>query len=292
MIEMLARFFRRYNSKLIGSQSLVGEKVLKLIFYVSVLIYRKASPGPGSVSRPVVIDNFDSDLKLNIDRGRAMGSAIYWTGFHEFREFLFLHRYLKPEMIFIDVGANLGEYTLFAAKRVTRGRVLAFEPLPSIRTMLQKNITLNGFKNIDVYPFGLSSKSETMSIHEFGDVHEGLATFYPGDRTSRLSVAVELKKLDDIITSVVPARIDFIKIDIEGSEFKALQGARLVISRYHPVFMIEINEITYAAAGFTVADIQAFFRDVGYKAYQIRKHGRIEKCEALPAFGNILFMPE
>ena len=291
MNEILARFFRRNNSRLIGSRNVIGEKLLKLFFYVSVLIYRKASPRPGSPSRPVVIDNFDSDLKLNIDRGRAMGCAIYWTGFHEFREFLFLHQYLKPEMTFIDVGANLGEYSLFAAKRLTRGRVLAFEPLPTIRAVLQKNVLLNGFRNIDVYPIGLSSRTETLTIHEFEDVHEGLATFYPGDRISRSSVAVELKKLDDIITSLSPLRIDFIKIDIEGGELKALQGALSVISRYRPTFMIEINEVTYAAAGFTIKDIELFFSEVGYKSYEIRKRGRIERCEALPAFGNILFMP-
>ena len=109
---------------------------------------------------------------------------------------------------------------------------------------------------------------------------------------SRSSVAVELKKLDDIITSLSPLRIDFIKIDIEGGELKALQGALSVISRYRPTFMIEINQATYAAAGFTIEDIQFFFSEVGYKSYEIRKRGRIERCETLPAFGNILFVPE
>jgi hypothetical protein len=56
--------------------------------------------------------------------------------------------------------------------------------------------------------------------------------------------------------------------------------------------MIEINKVTYAAAGFTVNDIQTFFREVGYNSYELKKRGHIERCDTLPAFGNILFLPE
>lgn len=289
---MLARFFRWNNSKLIITDNIVVEKILKIFFYLSVVVYRRAMPRSAEESKQVTIENFDSDLSLHIDRCRAMGAALYWTGFHEFREFLFLHRYLKPDMVFVDVGANLGEYSLFAAKRLSRGKVLAFEPLSSILSVLNRNIKLNGFKNIDVFPFGLSSHDETMTIYEFEDVHEGLATFYPGDRQSRMAIAVELKKMDDVVSSQKLNRIDFIKIDIEGAELKALQGCQSVIRLYQPVFMIEINEETYRTAGYTVPDVLDFFSKVNYQPYQIKKRGLIEKCEVLPAFGNILFMPQ
>jgi FkbM family methyltransferase len=217
---------------LIGTNNAIVEKVLKLFFYFSVVSYRRAAPRAGARSQRVVIHNFDSDLHLNVDRGRAMGAAIYWTGFHEFKEFLFLDRYLKPEMTFIDVGANLGEYSLFAAKRLTQGRVLAFEPLPSMQAVLRENIALNKLRNIDVFPFGLSSQAEMLTIHEFEDAHEGLATFYPGQRGSRPSVDVPLRTLDEVVVSLQLDRVDFIKIDIEGGELKALQGCRSVIEKF------------------------------------------------------------
>lgn len=288
---ILARFFRWSNSKLIESRNILVEKTLKVFFHLSVVTYRSMAPSAGMRPDPVVIDNFDSDIWLNVDRSRSMGAAIYWTGFHEFREFLFLHRYLKPEMIFVDVGANLGEYTLFAAKRLPRGKVLAFEPLSSIRSVLEENIRLNGFTNIEVYPVGLSSHAEMMTIHEFDDVHEGLATFYPGERSGRASVAVELKTLDEVVSSSRLQRVDFIKIDIEGGELKALQGCRQVIGRFRPVFMIEVNDETYRAAGYTADDVLEFFATVHYTPYQIKKRGAVAKCEVLPSFGNILFMP-
>jgi FkbM family methyltransferase len=221
-----------------------------------------------------------------------MGSALYWTGFHEFREFVFLHRFLKPDMVFVDVGANMGEYTLFAAKRLIKGKVLSFEPLPSIRDVFIENIKLNGFKNIEVYPFGLSAQEEILEIHEFEDVHEGLATLYPGNRRSKASVKVQLKKFDDIARQAGLSRIDFIKVDIEGGELKAIRGCAGVVEQYRPVFMIEINAETYQTAGYAPADVMDVFSRWNYLPHQIKKRGLLERCTALPDFGNVLFIPQ
>jgi FkbM family methyltransferase len=290
MMSILAKFFRWNNSKLVVAENQIVEKVLKIFFYLSLMVFRALKPRSPGESTPEVIRNFDSDIIMKIDRSRAMGAALYWTGFHEFREFLFLHRYLKGDMVFVDVGANLGEYSLFAAKRLSNGRVLSFEPLPSTRSLLNHNIALNEIKNIEVFPIGLSSRNETMAIHEFDDVHEGLATFYPGDRSSRTALRVQLKKLDDIVLGSALKRVDFVKIDIEGGELNALQGSRVTIERYHPVFMIEINEITYRSAGYSVADVCNFFGEFNYLPYHIMKKGRLERATILPAFGNIVFM--
>jgi FkbM family methyltransferase len=292
MTEALARFFRWNNSKLIGSRSVIFEKFLKVFFFLSVVVYRRAAPQPGAPSQRVIVHNFDSDLHMHVDRGRAMGSAIYWTGFHEFKEFLFLHRFLKADMTFVDVGANLGEYSLFAAKRLTSGRVLAFEPLPSMQEILRENIALNGLRNIEVFPIGLSSRSETLTIHEFEEAHEGLATFYPGERTSKPSINVPMRTLDEVIGSLGLKRVDFVKMDIEGGELKALQGCRSVIEQFHPVFLVEINEETYRAAGYTVEDVVTFFNEVGYKPYQIVKRGFTQEALRLPAFCNALFIKQ
>lgn len=292
MSGVLARFFRWNNAKLIGSRSLMIEKILKVFFYFSVLIYRRAAPGAGARSERVIIHNFDSDLHLKVDRGRAIGSVIYWTGFHEFRELLFLHQYLKADMTFVDVGANLGEYSLFAAKRLTQGRVLAFEPLPSMRTLLQENIAMNKLSNIEVFPVGLSSHAETLTIYEFDDANEGLATFYPGHRGSKPSIDLPLRSLDEVIGSLKLSRVDFIKMDIEGGELKALQGCRSVIERFKPVFLVEINEESYRAAGYTVDDVVAFFNEFGYKPHQIMKRGFTREALRLPAFCNALFVKQ
>lgn len=287
----LARLFRNLNARLIYTDNVVVEKVLKMFFWISVVVYRKERKKKIS-SLNVVIDNFDSNVKMVIDPSRSMGSAIYWTGYHEFREFLFLHRFLRPDMVFIDVGANQGEYSLFAAKRLTKGRVVAFEPLPSIRSRFEENIRLNKFSNIKIIAAGLSDKKGTLEIHEVEDEHEGLATFFLGDRKSKKSFEVPLVKLDEIADGTEFSRIDFIKIDIEGGELNALRGAQNTIRRFKPAIMLEINEETYLAAGYRTQDILDILGSSGYQPFEIRKVGRLAPVRNLPPFGNFVFLPK
>lgn len=291
MTQGIARFFRSANANLISCDNFIAEKFFKLTFALSVWMYRMAGKKPRATSA-VVIENFDHDIAMKIDPSRAMGAAIYWTGYHEFREFLFLHRYLKNDMVFVDIGANQGEYTLFAAKRLTAGNVLAFEPLPSIRKVLAGNIAMNGFRNIQVFDVGLSDQEGSLQIHEIDDAHEGLATFYPADRKSKSSLSVNLKTLDAVFPATGLRRLDLIKMDIEGGELKALRGSINTLKDYRPTVLIEINEITYTAAGYTIQDVHTFFTEHAYEAYEIRKRGQLVKCERLPSFGNIIFRPQ
>lgn len=284
-------FFRSINAKLITTDNLFLEKILKTFFYFSTLFYRRARKR-NFKKEVIIINNFDGDIKMKIDPSRSMGAALYWTGFHEFREFIFLHHFLTKEMVFVDVGSNQGEYSLFAAKRLTQGKVIAFEPLPSIRYVLNENIKLNRFNNILVFDCGLSDHESTLLIHEIENVHEGLATFYPGDRQSKSTFNVPLTSLDNIFETMKLNRLDFIKIDIEGGELKALKGASTVIQKYRPVLMVEINELTYSAAGYGSKDVEVFFESIGYQAYEIMKRGRLKRCSVLPAFGNIIFKPQ
>ncbi len=288
---IISNVFRTINSKLITTDNIVVEKILKLFFFISLIVYRYDRKKKRE-STPVVINNFDGNIKMKVDRARVMGAGLYWTGFHEFREFLFLHRFLKKDMVFVDVGANQGEYALFAAKRLFQGSVLAFEPLPSIRKVLHENILLNGFKNIQVFDCGLSDKTDTLVIHEIEDMNEGLATFYLGNLTSKAEISVQLKSLDQILTALPETRIDFMKIDVEGGELNALKGSVKTIEKYKPFIMIEINNGTYKAAGYTIANVENFFYKINYIPYSIGKRGRLIKCQTLPAFGNIVFKPE
>jgi hypothetical protein len=121
---MLAWIFRSLNAHIITTRFDVAvRKPLKVLLLVSQNFARRSRKTLINKSTWTVIDNFDGNIKLKIDRSRSMGSAFYWAGFHEYREFIFMHRFLKPDMVAIDIGANLGEYTLFMAKRLSNGKV-------------------------------------------------------------------------------------------------------------------------------------------------------------------------
>src|SRR6185436_18429846 len=100
--EYISRLFRRFNSRLIYTDNVVVEKCLKVVLFVSSMVYRRQLKSKRK-STVLMIENFDSTIRMEVDISRSMGCAIYWTGFHEFREFIFLHRFLKPHMVFVDV---------------------------------------------------------------------------------------------------------------------------------------------------------------------------------------------
>lgn len=289
---MLAWIFRTLNAHIITTRYELVRKPLKVILLLSQKVAKFSRGRLQNKTTWVTINNFDGNIKLKIDRSRTMGAAFYWEGFHEFREFIFMHRFLKKEMVAIDVGANLGEYTLFMAKRLTNGKVISFEPMSKMVELLEENISLNHFKNVQVCPFGLSNKNDIAMVHEVDDQHEGLGTFFLGDRKSKTATGVELRTLDGVWDTLEINRLDFIKMDIEGSEFYALQGGRNTIAKFRPYILIEINQPTYMAAGYSVADVEVFFKENNYLAHRVNKTGKLEICSKLPEFGNVIFVPQ
>ncbi|MBS1682687.1 MAG: FkbM family methyltransferase [Bacteroidetes bacterium] len=290
MSSFLPTLFRSLNAHLITTRYEWVRKPLKVHLLLSRWMGKRSLKKIISTDW-VVIHNFDHNLKLKLDRSRVMGSALYWSGLHEVREFIYLHRFLKKDMVAIDVGANLGEYTVFMAKRLGEGSVYSFEPMSSTRQQLEENIKLNQFKNVVVVGHGLSDREHQLQIHEVDDAHEGLATFYLGDRKVKNSFEVQLKKLDDEIESLGIKKIDFIKIDVEGSELPALKGSLQSINKWKPIILVEVNEPTYRAAGYSLDELQRFFSEINYKPHQISKNGSLVSVNKLPAFGNIVFVP-
>lgn len=291
----IAWFFRFSNARLITVRAPIPHKLQKIIFAFSKWIVRSVVLKKTAHTSPnfVAIRNFDSNLVLRVDRSKVMGASIYWTGFHEYRELLFLHDFLTKEMVLLDVGANIGEYSVFAAKRLTKGKVVAFEPVPALRQILDENIEMNQFSNVIVKPYGLSDAVGSFPIYFVGEnENEGQATFFPGEIQNQRSVNAELKKLDDEWGQLSLSRLDFIKMDIEGSELRALLGARNVITRFRPFIMLEISEVTYRSAGYSLKDVSDYFKAINYRHFAIDKMGKLVSSSELPSFGNVVFVPQ
>lgn len=240
----------------------------------------------------LLIDNLDGDARFFIDPSRNMGASIYWTGYHELHELLFLARHLKSNMVFIDAGANIGLFTVWAARRVNSGKVIAFEPVPTMADWLSRNIEINYLNNVIVERCGLSDHEGILPIYEIESSHEGLSTLYPGALQRSRVTDVPVRRLDDLFPAYNLDRLDFIKIDIEGGELPALRGAEELIQKFRPVVMAEINEGTYASAGYKPSDVYEFFRKLKYKPHSIDRIGCTE-AELVPStFNNIVFIPE
>lgn len=288
MTDFIARIFRSLNAQLLRYDHPLMHRPLKLVYALSAWCYRK---GFGRTRSVQVIHNLGGDAKLLIDPSRNMGASIYWTGFHEFRELLFLHHFLRPGMVVVDAGANIGLFTVFAAKRTGAGLVMAFEPVPAMAEWLEKNIRLNEFSNVVPLRYGLSDADGVLPIYEIESTHEGLSTLYPGALEKSSVTNVPVKRLDDLFEAYGTGRLDFIKIDIEGGEWPALRGSAECLKKYRPAVMVEINQGTYASAGYAPADVYAFFRSLGYQPHEIGKNGRLIPEQGESVFNNIVFLP-
>lgn len=128
--------------------------------------------------------------------------------------------YLKDGDIFVDLGANAGIFTCFAAKRVGPwGRVIAVEPMPEMLECLQQNIAANNFENVTVFPTAVGDKPvmTTLCIHPVNRGASSLVADFDGT-----NIEVPVLTLENIVASAGIDRIDFLKIDVEGFEDRVL----------------------------------------------------------------------
>lgn len=212
---------------------------------------------------------------------------------------MLMKQFLQPGGIFIDGGANIGELTLFAAKRVgPAGKVFSFEPVAGIRKKLVHHIDQNKFGAIvSVREQGLSDQVGThiiygaTSSYNDGSQHNGLGTLFPtGTRGSELGT-IELTTIDQTAKDANLTRLDGIKLDIEGAELPALRGATEALQRFKPWLIVEIGQETCHAAGYEPADVLAALP--GYNFFRIERHGRLVpiKASGLQDWQNVMCLP-
>jgi FkbM family methyltransferase len=154
-----------------------------------------------------------------------------------------LAKHLKPGMVFYDVGANGGFYSLLGAELVgPKGRVIAFEPHPQTARCCLAQMVANGLKNVTVVAAAVSDKIGTDKLSD-GD-YSGIASLKDAATAAR-TVTVKTTTLDHEITKrSIP---DVLKIDVEGSEIDALRGAADLISKNKPIFVVEVHSLELAA---------------------------------------------
>jgi FkbM family methyltransferase len=183
---------------------------------------------------------------VNVTLGNDQSMCLYVGGSFEPNEFVFLRGILAPGMVAIDVGANEGLYTLFAAARVgAAGRVIAIEPSSRERTSLQRNIEDNGFANVTVVGSALGNAHGEATLQIASSEHAGhntLGSFVYDEAAPENIEVVAVDTLDAVVGRLSPLRVDFVKIDVEGAEVAVLRGGTNVLHRMRPLLLIEAND--------------------------------------------------
>jgi len=178
---------------------------------------------------------------------------------YERQHLRFIRRFVRPGQTVIDVGANLGAYTICLARAVgPTGKVLAFEPLTDVFRLLQENTASLG--NVRYFNLALSSRADTAEIrlpYLLKNLPEpSNATLNP-TAGACLRRAVKTAPLDDFLDEMM--ELSFVKVDIEGHEADFLSGARKVIETHRPLIQFEAMDM---ASRF--ADYQSIAEGLGY----------------------------
>jgi FkbM family methyltransferase len=174
----------------------------------------------------------------------AVGHAIHAHGSYEEHVTAAIKETLKPGMVFVDVGANIGYFSLMAAQLVgAGGKVLAFEPNQRNCTLLQMSVTHNNLDNVEIYPYAVAERDASVVFDTLTGSNGIVGTTLETGESQLDSLAhktlVRSVRLDSIIASL--QRLDVIKMDIEGAEYRALVGARELIETHRPIIFAEYS---------------------------------------------------
>jgi len=144
------------------------------------------------------------------------------------------------EGVFIDVGANLGKYTIMMARKLKeKGSVVSIEPEPHTIELLKQNVRLNKLQNVSVVGKACSSKNGKETLYLEGTTYSGGLHSLKRYKNHVDKMEVEVEKLDSIISRLKIKQVDLIKIDVEGSEVDVLHGAQKILKKFHPRIICE-----------------------------------------------------
>ena len=236
---------------------------------------------------------------VDVTLGNDNSLCLYVCGSFEPNEFAFVDRVLKPGMVFIDVGANDGYYTLFAARRVgPTGKVIAVEPSSRERAHLQRNLGRNGLENVQVVAAALGAQAGFVDLHLAHGVHAGhntLGDFAHDDVVRASSERVPLETLDAVVARQGLSRVDMVKIDVEGGEAGVVAGAQKVLTTSRPVLLMELNERALHAQGQSAEALLGVLRkelDYEILAFSAVRGWPERAVEGVPLSSNVVAVPK
>ena len=200
-----------------------------------------------------------------------IGFYLLVDGVYEARAINFVLEQLKPGMMFIDIGANIGVFTLPAALKVgPAGSVIAIEPSPRVFPSLEHNVALNGFSNVRlVQRAAFNSDHQTVPFYEAPVDQFGMGSL--GSQFDAKPIPVLTQTLDHILSEQVIERVDVIKVDVEGFEAAVFQGAEKILTgNKPPIVVFEFCDWAEARvpAG-RIGNAQRALKDWGYRIWRL-----------------------
>jgi FkbM family methyltransferase len=257
------------------------QKLSALRRYLQWEIGRRLMPGP-------MLFHWVNGTRAIVDAGEDSIKGSVFSGLMEFVDMAYVLHVLRPEDVFVDVGANVGSYTLLACGAIGANG-FAFEPVPETFTRLMDNLRLNNItERVQAMNIGISNKQGEL----FFTADENCTNHVLSDSDAKAvsSIRVPTMSLDAVLSEASPT---FIKIDVEGFELPVIEGAQDILTKpsLHSVIM-ELNG-SGERYGFKDEQLLSMMKQFGFSTYSydpwkrklINLHGKKNEEE-----GNTLFI--
>ncbi|WP_165922932.1 FkbM family methyltransferase [Sulfurirhabdus autotrophica] len=254
----------------------------------SLMVISKKLVKDTRLSNPEVSITTRAGFPMHVNINDYVGRELYIWGEYETGVSRTLRRILAEGDGFVDIGANIGYYTVMASKYVgPSGKVIAFEPATVTRERLKANIQLASAENVEIFDFALSDDEGEAEFFLGPEDNSGMASLrFQGSGINKAKVM--LRKFDNLNINMPNVRM--IKLDVEGVELKVLYGMRKFLESYKPHIIVEITESFLSQFRHTPAELISFLEDLGYvKKYEITDNGLIPLGKKLPRQFNGFF---
>ncbi|MRR52171.1 MAG: FkbM family methyltransferase [Rhodocyclaceae bacterium] len=201
-----------------------------------------------------------------LDRRSTVDQCIIRDGVFEQNGTAMVKRLVKPGQTVLDIGANIGYYTVLLSRLVgPQGMVHAFEPTTHFSDVLDRNLRENGVTNCELHHFGFSDRTRRGNIK----INESSATLHmPADCPGCEQQAISLTTLNAFAAQSRIKTVDFVKVDIDGHEPLFMEGAWRALAKWKPVLLLEVSNLHYSLAGFSAWDFYDTLKAKGYRIYR------------------------
>lgn len=232
-----------------------------------------------ALRRPTIARFETGGLRMRlVPRLSGFGStSLFIKRDHYEPELTLVGRFIRPGDVVLDIGASFGSFALVMAHHAgAAGRVHAFEPGAFSFEQLSANIALNRLGDrIVAHRMAAGAAAGTLRLYHVGDAP---VTFSMGAAGTRFE-EVPAARVDQVVPAADQARVGFIKIDVEGFERFALEGARAILEAVRPAIMFEVSAAALARSGMTPAALYAYLAGYGYRFHRFDRAGRLRPVE-------------
>jgi FkbM family methyltransferase len=218
------------------------------------------------INQSPIVYPFTENSKLIIKKSMTGATGNLYYGLDEFYDMGFLLHLLRQDDVFVDVGANIGSYTILASAEIG-AKTISIEPVPSTFDFLKNNIILNNIGNlVEIHNVGLAGSNGLIKFTGTQDTVNHVAINNDKDL-----IEVKVDTLDGIIKTVNPC---LIKIDVEGYEYEVLKGASKTLKNpFLKALIVELNG-SGKRYGYNDNDVHKRLIDNGFAPFEYSPFSR------------------